>query len=288
MAKGLYLAAVIILSCINLHPVMLAISFAGGFFCLWAVCGYGRMLRQVFFFSLPGVIVLTLVNVLFNHYGVTVLFYFPGGNACTLESVLYGLALSVVIMNVLLWCAVLSAVMDAEAFMYVFGRIGPNLCMALTLSLRFIPLIADKYRRTALAKRQFETTRRAGRMGRFGDRLLFTSGNISSVIQRALEGSVETADVMRSRGFGTGRRAVFSLFFMSKRDWAVMGFTSICFVVVVAAIISGGFAASYDPVVDIRFDAGDVTAIAGIICFAALSIFPGAATFAQRRLNWAG
>lgn len=40
---------------------------------------------------LPLMLLAAVVNPLVSHQGVTVLFRFPSGNACTLESVLYGI-----------------------------------------------------------------------------------------------------------------------------------------------------------------------------------------------------
>ncbi|MBE7055615.1 MAG: energy-coupling factor transporter transmembrane protein EcfT, partial [Ruminococcaceae bacterium] len=39
---------------------------------------------------LPALLLMALINPAFNHEGVTILYYLPGGNPLTLESVYYG------------------------------------------------------------------------------------------------------------------------------------------------------------------------------------------------------
>ena len=53
--------------------------------------GFGRRMAML----LPLMLLAAVVNPLVSHQGVTVLFRFPSGNACTLESVLYGISAAV-------------------------------------------------------------------------------------------------------------------------------------------------------------------------------------------------
>lgn len=87
----IYFVSVIAFGMMSLHPVCLMIAFMGAF--AYSVCLGGRkaVLRNLRY-MIPVIILTALINPAFSHQGVTVLWYFPTGNALTLESILYGLA----------------------------------------------------------------------------------------------------------------------------------------------------------------------------------------------------
>lgn len=72
-----------------LHPVLLGISFTGSLaYALYL--GGKKILRFLLLFLLPMMVVLSLVNPLFNHRGVTILTYIRD-NPITWESIYYGM-----------------------------------------------------------------------------------------------------------------------------------------------------------------------------------------------------
>lgn len=85
--------------------------------------GFGRRMAML----LPLMLLAAVVNPLVSHQGVTVLFRFPSGNACTLESVLYGISAAVRLGTAVLWFMGWNAVMTSDKFVYLFGRILPSL-----------------------------------------------------------------------------------------------------------------------------------------------------------------
>ena len=87
----LFFALVLVFSMVLMHPVCLLISLLGAV--LYVIQLNGRKgLRFSLKIALPVMLLAALVNPAFNHAGVTVLAYLPGGNPLTLESILYGLA----------------------------------------------------------------------------------------------------------------------------------------------------------------------------------------------------
>ena len=71
--------------------------------------GFGRRMAML----LPLMLLAAVVNPLVSHQGVTVLFRFPSGNACTLESVLYGISAAVRLGTAVLWFMGWNAVMTS-------------------------------------------------------------------------------------------------------------------------------------------------------------------------------
>ena len=152
--------------------------------------GFGRRMAML----LPLMLLAAVVNPLVSHQGVTVLFRFPSGNACTLESVLYGISAAVRLGTAVLWFMGWNAVMTSDKFVYLFGRILPSLSLTLSMGLRFVPRLLRRTREVAQAQKLARPAergwlagiRRAGRV-------------VSIVVTWALENALDTADSMKSR-----------------------------------------------------------------------------------------
>ena len=86
-----YFAAVLLLTMLVLHPVFLALSLLGALgYC--AVLRGWRSLGRTIGWLVPFLVLMAALNALFNHAGVTMLFYLPNGNPVTREALCYGAA----------------------------------------------------------------------------------------------------------------------------------------------------------------------------------------------------
>ena len=86
-----YFAAVLLLTMLVLHPVFLALSLLGALgYC--AVLRGWRSLGRTLGWLVPFLVLMAALNALFNHAGVTMLFYLPNGNPVTREALCYGAA----------------------------------------------------------------------------------------------------------------------------------------------------------------------------------------------------
>ena len=66
--------------------------------------GWEKTLKQSFLLTLPGLLIVALLNPMFNHYGVTMLYYVKSsGNWITLEALVYGVVLGAVMFVVIQW-----------------------------------------------------------------------------------------------------------------------------------------------------------------------------------------
>ena len=70
---------------------------------------------------------------------------------------------------------------------------------------------------------------------------------LGSLTSWALEGSIVTADSMRSRGYGSTRRTSFTIFRMTAADWALLAVMLLLLIVVFVAAAIGGTKAVYTP-----------------------------------------
>ena len=84
-------AAVLLLTMFVLHPVFLALSLLGALGYCAQLRGW-RSLWRTLGRLVPFLALMAALNALFNHAGVTMLFYLPNGNPVTREALCYGAA----------------------------------------------------------------------------------------------------------------------------------------------------------------------------------------------------
>ncbi len=258
-----FFAAVIIFSMLLNHPVFIGISLVSAL--LNAVWLKGKdVLKTFFLFLLPLLIFVTLINALFAHYGVTVLYTFKSGNNLTLEALAYGAVTGALVVTMMLWFISYNEVVTEDKFMHLFGKRMPHLALLILMVLRFVPLYIKQIKEVASARDGMGISQEKGKI-RSG------LSAVSGVITWALENSIETADSMKSRAYGTGRRTSYSRFVMSPADWILISLMLMMIVGIAFMKISGALQASYNPVIDIS--AASVKLILGaviytIFCFA--------------------
>ena len=202
-----YFVFVIGVTMFSNHPAFLGLSFA----LAWAyslLLRGKKALRMNLFILMPVVLIMTLLNTLNVHNGVTVLFYL-NGNRITLEAIVYGLVSAVMLSSVIIWFTCFSTIITADKFIYLFGRVAPALALTLSMIMRYIPLLQKRFREVSAAQRCMGRGIKGrgliARLRQFGKEL-------SILIAWSLEASIESADSMEARGYGLRRRSSFHLF----------------------------------------------------------------------------
>lgn len=260
----LYFVAVLAIAMFCWHPVLLALSLAGGALFYSTLVPARVFLREAVFLALLAVAV-TALNPFFSHGGATPLF-FVNGNAVTLEAIRYGLALSVMLAGVVLWFRAYGMVMNTDKFLYLFGRLLPALSLVLSMAMRFIPLFRRQMKKVGDTQRAMGLYREES----LPDRARFGMRIFSTMVTWALEHAVETADSMKARGYGLPGRSHFSLITFSGRDAGVLVITACLAGIFAAGAMAGGAAFSYYPrTAQLSFGAPSLTVYAafGALCF---------------------
>ena len=87
----------------NQHPVFICISYAGALSYSILLLGGKRTLRQSFLFTLPSLLIVALLNPLFNHYGGhdVILRRKAVETGSLLEALVYGVVLGAVMFVVI-------------------------------------------------------------------------------------------------------------------------------------------------------------------------------------------
>lgn len=241
----LYFGLVLAFSMFFLHPVCLGISLACAL--AYSICLNGkRAVRFHLLYLLPMFLMAALINPAFNHAGGTILSYLPGGNPLTLESVAYGIAAAAMLISVLSWFSCYTAVMTSDKFVYLFGRAIPALSLILSMTLRFAP----KFK--AQMKVVSDAQKCVGRDVTCGGVLQRAKNGLtilSILVTWTLENAIETADSMKSRGYGLPGRTAFSIYRFHKRDRAALVFLLSCGAYVAAGALLGGIDWRYFPTI---------------------------------------
>ena len=239
-----YFLAVLLFSMFFMHPVFLMISAVSA--TLYSVYLKGAKAAA---FSvkvvLPMLLLAAIVNPAFNHQGVTILAYLPSGNPLTLESIIYGIAAAFMLASVMQWFSCYNEVMTSDKFVYLFGRVIPALSLVLSMTLRFVPKFKAQL---AVVKNAQRCIGRDVSTGSNLQRLKNAVKILSIMITWALENAVETADSMKSRGYGLPGRSAFSIYRFEKRDGAALGITLALSAYVIAGKILGAIDWVYYPV----------------------------------------
>ena len=206
-----YYVTVLFFICFEMHPV----TAVTGLCCVlcsskWMETDniFGKIRQLCFIF-----IVAALLNPLFYHNGATPLFYI-NGKPITAEASIYGLVMGITVLSVLFLCMQFQQIFTSEKILYLVGKISPKSALILSMSLRMIPMYQMQFRKIKEVQKS---------LGAYGEGTLFDicKENLevfSATITWALEHSMETADAMRARGYGTGKRTYFMIFRMKKMD----------------------------------------------------------------------
>lgn len=208
------------------QPVYLLISMISGCAYLLYLQGKKGFLRQVGYL-VPILVMMAVMNPMFNHEGVTILWYLPNDNPITLEAICFGLASAVMMGASIVWFNCCNTVFTSDKIIYLFGRVIPALSLMISMTLRFVPRFKNflqSVMRTQQAMHKPENTK---------EKLQQALSAFSATVSWAMEQSIVSADSMKSRGYGGLGRTAFSIYIFEKRD----GIT-----VAILALLSAGAA----------------------------------------------
>ncbi len=202
-----FFTAVILFSMFQMHPVCLVISMLCALTNAVMLGGKTTALFSLKFL-LPTALLISIINPLTNHQGATILEYLPWGNPLTLESIAYGAASAALLCSVVLWFSCVNKVMTSDKLVYLFGRISPALSLVLAMLLRFIPRFTSQFRQVKRAQKQFSQSKGKSLLGKLKNGFKV----LSVMVSWSMENAIDTADSMKSRGYGLKGRTSFAIY----------------------------------------------------------------------------
>lgn len=179
----------------------------------------GQAMKQWTRLMIGMTLLLILVNPFINSRGTHVFFYFRGKQV-TLEATLYGIVTSMSLVMILLLFISLNFVLHGNKLLYIFSRILPKTAFLVMLSIRFVPLLKRRLTEIQDVQRLKGMTIRQGSIR---ERAKSGMSIMQILLAWSLEEAIETADSMKARGYGSGKRRPYIPFKITKvdRNWLI-------------------------------------------------------------------
>lgn len=235
-----YIAAIVILSLIFSHPVyLLGLFLAVG--AAIAASGNLREWKPYLLVSLGMVAVIMLVNAVFVRAGSTVLLYGPrvpglGKIKITLEAICFGAAMGIRLLVIISAFCLYTHAVHPDKVLKLFSRLGSKSVLAVTLSTRLFPLMARDALRIAEVQRCRGVKLDTGsRWQRLKNRLPI----INVLLLSSLERSLQVAESMQARGYGSGKRTYYSRDLWRPRDFLILSAVAVSLAAGIMAALQG-------------------------------------------------
>lgn len=211
-------------------------------------------------------LVISVGNGLCNPRGHYVLFYYFNHRRFTVESLLYGMLTANILITSVLWFSCFSAVLTSEKISYITGGVFPVCTMIFDMVLHLIPNYQRKFSeiesaRYCIGKVPDESRRK--------ERFYSATEIISAMVSYSLESGMVTADSMKSRGFGNGKRSSYLTFTWGLRDSIVLGITILSVILIIDIKLHGGMGIEYFPQLKWQWNKQTIAGIFayGVFCF---------------------
>ncbi len=221
IVAAIYFAAALLLCMLAFHPVLVGIALVSGFVCRMSLSGW-RPACASLRWQIPLLLIVAVLNPLFSTQGSTELFHI-GSLVVRVESIAYGLCMGALLMSATLWFSNAAQVLTSDKTMALLGNILPTIALMTSMATRMVPQFV---RRTAEINTVSEACTIARPHGA-RERITFRLRELSVLMGWSMEESLETADAMRSRGWGAGHRTTY-------RRYRFRAFDGIALVFVVA------------------------------------------------------
>lgn len=238
----IYFATVIAGMIVFQHPIFLIISFVCAFIYSIKRNGWKALIFNAVL--LPCVVAFALYYSSYTHFGVTVLQQNVIGNNMTLESLVYGFVLGIVVAGVLIWFSCVYSVFTTDKVVYLFGKVSPRLSLFLAIILRMVPRIKKEAKRINTAQQGIG---RGANQGNLWQRIRNCIRIFSMLITWTIDSLTTASESMRSRGSTLRGRKAFSIYRFDNRDRAYVVGNFACLTVIFMAVMLKQTDIIYDP-----------------------------------------
>ncbi|MDP4120905.1 MAG: energy-coupling factor transporter transmembrane component T [Bacillota bacterium] len=211
LSSFIYFVCVIGFAVFTQHPIIRGIGLISGI-CFFILLNE-RNVNKELAFILMFFFIIAITNPLFFHDGKTVLFFLHG-NAITLESIIAGISMSVMMISAVFWLWCFGIIFTCEKVMYLFSKISPKISLIISMIMRFIPLLKDRHKQTQGCQKAMGLYT----SDKLTDRVKSAVRIFSILVTYALEHSLETETAMRARGFSSKKRTSGLTYSFKKRD----------------------------------------------------------------------
>jgi len=227
------------------HPLYIGLSLAA------VLVFYLRLKGTKGLKTMGGLLVLWVFLAAFNallvQEGETILFtWWKGARTVSLEALVYGATNGAMFVAVLLWFSCYNELMTEDKFTALFGNLIPSLSLLLCMILRLVP---EFEKRAVTITGVRNCVGKGPANGTKKEKLRHATDILSVMTSWALENSVITADSMKARGYGCGRRVSFNIYRTAKRDSLCVAVLVLGLLLLLLSAVLGGTKAEYYPLI---------------------------------------
>jgi energy-coupling factor transport system permease protein len=200
----LYFFILIVISMSTGNPLWVSLSFLFASFGLIQLKGFQFYIKRILGF-LPVLILLIVMNVLFNSRGLTVLFSLAPGKPVTLEVLLYSFFSGLSLLSVLLWFFAFHHFIKSDDVLELLAERVPTVGLILSMIMRYIPdtlKIGQEIRfgQTAfLGKKQLDNK----------ENRHFIVRMFTILLSISMENALQTADSLQSKQYPSPQRKTY-------------------------------------------------------------------------------
>lgn len=263
----IYFTCIIGINILTINPYILAVSFITSLIYAVMLCKI-KSLKTNLLLIMPIFLFMVIIKPLFDNNGITPLFYI-NDNAVTLEAVIYGLVITVLLINTIWWFKCCNAIITTDKFIYLFGRIIPTAALVISMIFRMLPLLKGRFREIDDGQKMMGL--KTDKM-KISSRIKILVKEISILIAWSLEESIETSDSMEARGYGLKGRTSFHLFKIHIKDISIILVIIVLAGISIYGIFSKALTTYYFPGFYIK--AANPLMIISIVSFGVLAIIP--------------
>ncbi len=218
-----YISVIILLSLIFSHPVYLL----GLFLAMGAIIiasGNMREWKPYLLLSLGLIVMIMLVNAVFVQAGATVLFSGPrvpvlGTIKITLEAICFSGAMGIRLLVIISVFCFYTYAVHPDKVLKLLSKFSSKSVLAIILSTRLFPLLVRDVCRISEVQRCRGLRLNTGtRRQRLRNRLPM----INILLLSSLERSMQMAESMQARGYGSGKRSYYFHDHWRPRDWLIL------------------------------------------------------------------
>ncbi|MDD3888385.1 MAG: energy-coupling factor transporter transmembrane component T [Syntrophomonadaceae bacterium] len=218
-----FIGVVFLLSLIFSHPVyLLGLLLAVGVVIIAA--GHFNEWKIYLKFTLVMIIIIMIINVIFVQVGETVLFLGPrvpvlGKIKITTEALAFGAGMGVRLLVIISVFCLFTYAVHPDKVLKLFSKWGIKSVLIITLSTRLFPLMVKDYFRIMEVQRcrgvKFDT-------GKWWERAKNLLPVASVLLVSCLERSLQLAESMQARGYGSGIRTYYIRDLWRPRDYLIL------------------------------------------------------------------
>jgi len=197
---------------------------------------------SVFSFAIPVMLLLILINTVFNQNGSCLLLSFDNvpliGNVLIYkEPFIYGITMAIKLLLLLGIFVVFNILVPVENLIDVFGSYTGSIVMLVAISVGLIPVLIEK---TGKISEIMKVRGIKPPGNKFMRRIRWAIILVENIVRTSLQSSLIRAEAMQARAYGSGKRSIYRVKAWSPGDTVLIwGTVIVIFLVLSGYLLSG-------------------------------------------------